>query len=135
MRGEFSAGDAADASPARKRWVRSQKNKRRRCGRFFSHQTMNANFLSCPICQKRKPGRFCPAKAETICPVCCGTEREVTLDCPPDGGYLAAAHPYEEQHPRQLPADTPLLDVRLAPHPSRSHPPLLPPLPFPTANI
>jgi hypothetical protein len=68
----------------------------------------------CPICQKRKPGRFCPAKAEKICAVCCGTEREVTIDCPADCGYLTAAHRYEDQHPRTLPPDTPLLDVRIA---------------------
>jgi len=70
--------------------------------------------LFCPICQKRKPGRFCPAKAEKICAVCCGTEREVTIDCPADCGYLTAAHRYEDQHPRALPPDTPLLDVRIA---------------------
>ena len=70
--------------------------------------------MFCPICQKRKPGRFCPAKAEKICAVCCGTEREVTIDCPADCGYLTAAHRYEDQHPRTLPPDTPLLDVRIA---------------------
>jgi hypothetical protein len=91
--------------------------------------------LSCPICQKRKPGRFCPAKAETICPVCCGTEREVTLDCPPDCAYLIAAHRYEEQHPRQLPADTPLLDVRLAPDLVRIHPQLLSAIAFTIAKF
>lgn len=69
--------------------------------------------MLCPICEKRKPGRFCPAKAEKICAVCCGTEREVTIDCPSDCGYLVAAHRYEDQHQRKLPADTPLLDVRL----------------------
>lgn len=69
--------------------------------------------MSCPICGKRKPGRFCPAKAEKICAVCCGTEREVTLDCPPDCGYLLSAHRYEDQHPRSFPADTPLLDIRI----------------------
>ena len=69
--------------------------------------------MFCPICQKRKPGRFCPAKAEKICAVCCGTEREVTIDCPADCGYLTAAHRYEDQHPRALPPDTPLLDVRI----------------------
>jgi hypothetical protein len=67
----------------------------------------------CPICEKRKPGRFCPAKAEKICAVCCGTEREVTIDCPPDCGYLLSAYRYEDQHPRALPADTPLLSVRI----------------------
>lgn len=69
--------------------------------------------MLCPICNKRKPGRFCPAKAEKICAVCCGTEREVTIDCPSGCGYLVSAHRYEEQHPRALPADTPLLDVRI----------------------
>lgn len=69
--------------------------------------------MFCPICEKRKPGRFCPAKAEQICAVCCGTEREVSIDCPPDCAYLISAHRYEEQHQRKLPADTPLLDVPL----------------------
>jgi hypothetical protein len=70
--------------------------------------------VSCPICQKRKAGRFCPAKAEKICAVCCGTEREATIDCPADCAYLLSAHRYEEQHPRSLPANTPLLEVRLS---------------------
>ncbi len=91
--------------------------------------------MSCPICQKRNPGRFCPAKAETICPVCCGTEREVTLDCPRDCAYLVAAHRYEEQHPRELPADTPLLDVRLAPDLVRIHPQLLSAIAFTIAKF
>jgi hypothetical protein len=38
----------------------------------------------------------------------------VTIDCPADCGYLTAAHRYEDQHPRTLLPDTPLLDVRLA---------------------
>jgi hypothetical protein len=70
--------------------------------------------VTCPICQKRKAARFCPAKAETICAVCCGTEREVTIDCPSGCAYLLSAHRYENDHPRALPADTPLLDVRIA---------------------
>lgn len=69
--------------------------------------------MLCPICEKRKPGRFCPAKAEKICALCCGTEREVTIDCPADCGYLTAAHRYEGQHPRTFPPDTALLDVRI----------------------
>jgi len=44
--------------------------------------------LTCPICNKRKAKRSCPARAETICSVCCGTEREVTIDCPSDCTYL-----------------------------------------------
>ncbi len=69
--------------------------------------------MSCPICEKRKAQRFCPAKGETICAVCCGKEREVTIDCPIDCSYLIAAHRYEDEHQRELPADTPLLDVEL----------------------
>jgi hypothetical protein len=69
--------------------------------------------VTCPICQKRKPGRFCPAKTEKICAICCGTEREVTIDCPSDCAYLLSAHRYENEHPRALAADTPLLDVRI----------------------
>ena len=49
--------------------------------------------MACPICQKRKAKRFCPGKDESICPVCCGTEREVTIDCPGDCPYLVASRP------------------------------------------
>jgi len=69
--------------------------------------------VSCPICEKRKAARFCPAKGEKICAVCCGTEREVTIDCPSDCSYLVAAHRYEDGHQRSLPADTPLLDEKI----------------------
>ena len=69
--------------------------------------------MSCPICEKRKAARFCPAKGEKICAVCCGTEREVTIDCPSDCSYLVAAHRYEDEHRRSLPADTPLLDEKI----------------------
>ena len=69
--------------------------------------------MSCPICEKRKAARFCPAKGEKICAVCCGTEREVTIDCPSDCSYLVAAHRYENEHQRTLPADTPLLDEKI----------------------
>jgi hypothetical protein len=77
--------------------------------------------VTCPICEKRRPGRFCPAKAEKICAVCCGTEREISIDCPADCGYLISAHRYEDQHPRALPADTPLLDVRIHSDTVHSH--------------
>ena len=69
--------------------------------------------MTCPICEKRKAARFCPAKGEKICAVCCGTEREVSIDCPTDCSYLVAAHRYEDQHQRTLPGDTPLLDVKV----------------------
>jgi hypothetical protein len=68
---------------------------------LLTDSLMTENFR-CPICGKRKPERFCPAKGEKICSVCCGTEREVTLDCPADCSYLIAAHRYEQGHRPQL---------------------------------
>jgi hypothetical protein len=91
--------------------------------------------LLCPICQKRKPGRFCPAKAEKICAVCCGTEREISIDCPADCAYLLSAHRYEDQHQRTLPADTPLLDVRLVEDLVQTHQQLLSALAFTIAKF
>ena len=69
--------------------------------------------MSCPICEKRKATRYCPAKGEKICAVCCGTEREVSIDCPADCTYLVSAHRYEGEHPRSLPKDAPLLGERI----------------------
>jgi hypothetical protein len=69
--------------------------------------------VTCPICGKRKATRYCPAKGEQICPVCCGTEREVTISCPADCPYLIAAHRYEDEHKRAIPADTPFIEERL----------------------
>jgi len=88
----------------------------------------------CPICTKRKAGRFCPAKAEKICAVCCGTEREITIDCPSDCGYLVSAHRYEDRHPRSLPADTPLLDVRIPSDTIHTHAQLLSAIAFTIAK-
>lgn len=71
--------------------------------------------MSCPICRQRKPKRFCPALGEKICAICCGTEREVTIDCPSDCSYLLAARRYEREHRQTLPADQlPLPEVRIA---------------------
>jgi len=69
--------------------------------------------VACPICEKHKAARFCPAKGEKICAVCCGTEREVTIDCPSTCSYLVAAHRYENEHQRQIPAGTPLLEEKV----------------------
>jgi hypothetical protein len=48
--------------------------------------------MSCPLCQKRKGRRLCPAKGETICAHCCGTKRRVEIQCPDDCVYLSGAH-------------------------------------------
>jgi hypothetical protein len=54
--------------------------------------------MPCAVCQKRPPKRFCPALGEKICPICCGKEREITIDCRQDCSYLLAAHRYEREH-------------------------------------
>ena len=90
--------------------------------------------MSCPICEKRKEGRFCPAKGEKICAVCCGTEREVTIDCPADCAYLAAAHRYEEEHKRTVPLGTPFLEERIPEDTLHIHQPLMAALAFTIAK-
>ena len=49
----------------------------------------------CPLCGTRRAKRFCPAKLSQICPVCCGTKREVEIDCPSDCVYLQSGRQYE----------------------------------------
>jgi hypothetical protein len=69
----------------------------------------------CPICQKRRRERFCPAIGEKICAVCCGREREVSLDCPSDCAYLITAHRREDEHRAPLTAaDAPFPDVAIS---------------------
>ncbi|HZU44494.1 MAG TPA: hypothetical protein VE994_17595, partial [Terriglobales bacterium] len=61
------------------------------------HNQSRRNFrLSCAICETRKEKRFCPAVHGRICPVCCGEQREVTLDCPSDCVYLQQARQHEK---------------------------------------
>ena len=49
----------------------------------------------CPLCTHRSAKRFCPAKAVRICSICCGTKREIEIDCPSDCSYLQAGRRYE----------------------------------------
>ena len=53
------------------------------------------NSRPCPLCESRQPKRFCPAKGVDICSVCCGTKREVEIDCPSDCVYLQSGREYE----------------------------------------
>ncbi len=72
--------------------------------------------MTCPICEKRPPKRFCPAKGEKICAVCCGQEREVTIDCQADCPHLITAHRYEAEHRKPLPPEEiPYRDVQVRP--------------------
>jgi hypothetical protein len=79
--------------------------------------------VSCPICEKRPPKRFCPAKGERICAICCGTQREVTIDCLPDCAHLISARRYEGEH-RKAPETeaAPFPDVEFSPEVLRRHP-------------
>lgn len=91
--------------------------------------------MICPICEKRKAARYCPAKGEKICAVCCGTGREVTISCPSDCAYLVAAHRYEDQQQRSLPTDTPFLDERIPQDILHTHQQLLAALAFQAAKF
>jgi len=53
--------------------------------------------MRCPLCGRRKAKRFCPAKAKTICPVCCGGKRLVEIDCPSDCQYLVEGERYRQK--------------------------------------
>ncbi len=69
----------------------------------------------CAICNRRRPERFCPAKSERICAICCGTERERTIDCTPDCAYLIKAHRYEREHrPPLSPGEVPFPDTEIS---------------------
>jgi len=56
---------------------------------------------SCPLCSGRAGKRYCPAKGVQICAVCCGTEREVEIDCPSSCTHLKASRSYEAE--KQVP--------------------------------
>src|SRR5271154_1130369 len=61
--------------------------------------------MKCQICGVRKPRRYCPGVRGDICPQCCGTEREVTVDCPLECEYLRESRLHER--PPEAGADTP----------------------------
>jgi hypothetical protein len=52
--------------------------------------------MKCAICELRKPRRYCPGIRADICSICCGTERENTVDCPFDCIYLKEARAREK---------------------------------------
>jgi hypothetical protein len=62
--------------------------------------------MACAICETRRPRRFCPGVRGDICSICCGTEREITVDCPLDCEYLRDARVHDKPVPvdiEQLP--------------------------------
>jgi len=81
--------------------------------------------LLCPICNKRKVKRFCPARGDSICAVCCGTEREVTIDCPADCPHLVASRKYDEGRRQVDWSNIPFSDVQISYEFGQSHAQLL----------
>jgi hypothetical protein len=67
---------------------------------------------ACVICNTRRPRRYCPGVAGHICPVCCGTERENTVDCPLECQYLQEAR-LREREPDVNPREFPNQDIRV----------------------
>src|ERR1700730_7830372 len=55
--------------------------------------------LNCSLCETRKEKRFCPALHARICAACCGTHRELILDCPSDCSYFKQARGYDRFRP------------------------------------
>jgi hypothetical protein len=68
--------------------------------------------MACAICEIRRPRRFCPGVRGDICTICCGTEREVTVNCPFECEYLQEARRRDKAAPLD-PATVPNQDVRL----------------------
>src|SRR5215212_6262711 len=68
--------------------------------------------MACAICETRRPRRFCPGVRGDICSVCCGTEREVTVDCPFECEYLQQSRHHEKPAPLDSPA-LPNQDIRV----------------------
>ena len=75
---------------------------------------------SCKMCGKRRAKRTCPGVQGEICPACCGTERENTVDCPLDCEYLRDARAHDR--PVALTEDDlPNKDIRVTEEFIRKH--------------
>lgn len=48
------------------------------------------------MCEIRRPRRYCPGIGGEICTMCCGTEREMTVDCPASCEFLLEARKREK---------------------------------------
>jgi hypothetical protein len=85
---------------------------------------MKTTVMKCKICETRKPRRHCPGIGGDICSICCGNEREVTVNCPLDCAYLMEARLHEKLaviNPEEIPNQ----DIRVTEEFLRDHEPLL----------
>lgn len=56
---------------------------------------MQNRAIRCPLCNRQKARRKCPALGKSICSLCCGTKRLTEIQCPPTCTYLISAR----EHP------------------------------------
>src|SRR5712692_9056456 len=80
--------------------------------------------MRCKICETRRPRRHCPAVSGEICSLCCGREREMTLDCPLDCQYLLESRRHDRPEPVN-PNKFPNQDIRVTQTFLHDHEPLL----------
>jgi len=66
----------------------------------------------CNLCEKRRARRHCPGVNADICPQCCGTGREITIDCPLDCPFLREARVHDRVAPLSE-QNIPNLDIEL----------------------
>ncbi len=86
-------------------------------------ESPTASAMKCKICNTRKPRRYCPGVNGEICSICCGNEREVTVNCPLDCPYLMEARLHEKR--RELnPEDVPNKDIQVTEEFLHEHEPL-----------
>ncbi len=69
--------------------------------------------MNCKLCNTRRARRACPGVGGDICAVCCGTERENTVYCPPDCEFLREARTREAEKSRES-EPVPHPDIRIS---------------------
>jgi hypothetical protein len=80
--------------------------------------------MTCAICGIRRARRHCPGVHGEICSLCCGTGREVTVNCPLDCRFLEEARLHERTAPVN-PDEFPNQDVKVTEQFIQDHGPLL----------
>lgn len=90
-----------------------------------------ASSTLCQICGVRRARRECPGLTgreghpAQICTICCGTEREVSINCPLDCEYLREARAnearYEANHAQEAEPPNPHADVKITEDFLRDH--------------
>lgn len=80
--------------------------------------------MACAICEVRRPRRYCPGVRGDICSLCCGNEREQTVDCPLDCPFLRESRE-REKLPEVDPKSMPNMDIRVTDQFLREHEHLL----------